>query len=263
MEPVYAHFLGTFGLLRNGVSWPLGRSKVVLELCCYLLAHVGQYVARDELLELLWPEADPSRAVHRLHVAVSGLRTLLGSAAAAGADVVQLDNDRYVVPTQAVQTDFAEFDRLYEGGAAAISRGHADRAADALNAALSLYHGDYLADYPYAGWATSPRTHFAERRQNALAFLCEQAVAERDWGRVLDLAHRQLEFDWSARSVPLRNVMRSHYALGQRGLAIRAYLRNTKQLEQEFGVRPSRETQRLYDAVCGDLPMAAELALHL
>ena len=36
----------------------------------------------------------------------------------------------------------------------------------------------------------------------------------------------------------LRNLMRAHYALGQRGLAIRAYLRNTKQLDQEFGVRP-------------------------
>lgn len=262
MEPLYAQFLGSFALMRDGASWPLGRSRAVVELCCYLLGHVGQYVARDELLELLWPDADPRSAVHRLHVAVSGVRTLLGSASSAGGGIVRLDNDRYMVPKHAVRTDFAEFDRLYEHAASAITRCEAVQAADALKAALVLYRGDYLADYPYADWASPPRAHFAERRLNALAFLCEHALSQGNWSRALDLAQRQLDFD-GLRERALRDLMRAHYALGQRGLAIRAYLKSTKQLEQEFGVRPSRQTQRLYDAVCGDLPMTPEPAFHL
>lgn len=261
-EPLYAHFLGSFALSRDGASRPLGRSKVVLELCCYLLARVGQHVARDELVELLWPEADPRTAVHRLHVAVSGLRALLTSAGCPGASAVQLDNDRYVVPRHTVQTDFAEFDRLFAVAAATMARGDARQAVASMIAALALYHGDFLADYPYADWASPLRAYFSERRQTGLTFLCEQAVAERKWARALELAQRQLDFD-CLRERALRHVMRSHYALGQRGLAIRAYLNNAKQLEQEFGVRPSLETQRLYDAVCGDLAMPAEPAIHL
>src|SRR5438552_2285960 len=71
---LYAPLLGPFAVYRGRTRLQLGNSRSVVELGRCLIAHAGQPIPRDELIELLWPRSEPSQAVHRLHVAVSQLR---------------------------------------------------------------------------------------------------------------------------------------------------------------------------------------------
>jgi hypothetical protein len=56
---LYAAFLGSFAVFRNGARIQLSQSRSVGELCRYLIARNGEPVQRDEILDLLWPDAEP------------------------------------------------------------------------------------------------------------------------------------------------------------------------------------------------------------
>ena len=103
-DQLYATFFGTFGLQRGGARLALGRERPILELCRYLVARAGQPVSRDELLELLWPEAAETRATHRLHVAVSGLRRLL-DVPGSSRSVLTLEDDSYLIAALGLAKD--------------------------------------------------------------------------------------------------------------------------------------------------------------
>ena len=60
--PLFATFFGTFNVYRDRRPLSIGSSRPVCELGTYLMAHAGKSVARDALMDLLWPEVDPSRA---------------------------------------------------------------------------------------------------------------------------------------------------------------------------------------------------------
>jgi LuxR family transcriptional regulator, maltose regulon positive regulatory protein len=250
---LYATLLGPFTLSRNGRRVPIGRRGAVAELSRYLVAHAGRLVPRDELIELLWPSADVQRAVHRLHVAISNLRSTLG----AGASPLRLEDDKYVIVADSIRTDCDTFDAHYgEAKAAAARRAYA-AAAESFRSALATYGGEYVADRPYADWTAQPRARFAERRLGALTWLCEHALREGDVMLLAEYAGEILETD-NLRERIHRHLMRAHYALGERGLAIRQYQRCAVLLESELGALPSRETQQLYEAIVSDVPLPDE-----
>ncbi len=259
--PLYARYFGRFALFRGEEPLPLGQNSSVVQLCCYLAARVGILVPRDELIELLWPEAEPQRAIHRLHVAVSALRGLLDSAGAP-TSVVQCENERYAIAAGCLVTDAALFDAHYQQGRHCLAQRDADGAVAAFVAALALYQGDYLADTPYVEWSHLPRAHFAERRMNALVVLCELAAQASELGTVIDYAQQILELD-QLRERAHRHLMRTHYALGQRACALRQYEACARLLQTELGVRPSQLTERLYQAIRDDTELPAEVAIRL
>ena len=102
-----------------------GHNKAVTELCCYLVSRPGTIVAKDELIELLWPDTDPQRLAHRFHVTVSALRGAL-AASRSGANLISAE-DSYSVLSEALVTDCDLFEELYEGGRSAANRGEYDR----------------------------------------------------------------------------------------------------------------------------------------
>ena len=252
---LFASYFGRFSLRRDGVAYSFGQGRSVLELGRYLIARAGGLVARDELAELLWPEADPSQSAHRLHVAISKLRLLLRAYLP-----VHFDGQNYSVPAGAVTTDCAQFDERYAHGMAELAGGSRAQGAAALQSALALYTGDYLEDARYADWTISPRSHYAERRIMALTYLCEYASAERDLAAVLEVGGRIVELD-ALRERAHRQLMAAHYRLGQRAISILQYRRCEEALARELNTRPSRETQRLYEAICTDTPLPVELPL--
>ena len=257
--PLYATFFGSFAIFRSGTRLPLGQSRSVGELCRYLIARNGEPVQRDEIVELLWPDAEPDRALHRLHVAVSGLRRVLDEPGAARS-LVQLEDERYMIDGDAVTTDCALFEARYREGRALFSRSEPDRGAVALRAALRLYRGDYLSDQCYAEWTHQARAHFVERRLSALDLLAEHAGDRGDLASVLEYGTEILEID-GLRERAHRQLMRAHLALGQRACALRQYQLCVELLERELGVEPSHLTRQLHDAIRADAELPPEIRL--
>jgi DNA-binding SARP family transcriptional activator len=255
LQVLDANFFGIFCLRRDTHPYTFGHGRALLELCRYLFARSGSPVARDELLELLWPDADPDKSLHRLHVAMSKLRVLLGTGA-----VVQFDGLHYSVPSDTVVTDFGLFDDFYTRGLEHWARGSRAQAERALHSAVALYRGPYLEDALYVGWTAGPRMHYFERYLSALTYLCESASDANDLGHLLEYASRIVQLD-DMRERAHRQLMRGHYQLGQRALAIRQYLCCAQALERELGTRPSRETENLYAAIRDDTVLPVERPL--
>jgi DNA-binding SARP family transcriptional activator len=250
-----ANFFGGFALHRDDRPVALGRQWSSLELCRYLIAQRGRLVPRDELLEVLWPDAsDSPNGLHRLHVAVSAVRRLVDPAGASRS-LIQLEGECYAVPVDVVDTDFARFEVSFGEAKRCLARGDDAGAADAFRAAITLYRGDFLADHPYAEWTHLLRDHFRERRLTALTDLCECAERAGDLGTVFELAAEILAVD-NLRETAHRHLMRACYYSGERGLAIRQYENCARLLRTELGVDPSPHTWRLYQAIRddGDLP---------
>ncbi len=257
---LYGTLLGSFRLYRAQAEVPLGGSRVVLDLCRYLVAHAGRVVPREVLLELLWPEQAPAApATHRLHVAVSTLRHLLDEPLA-DHSLLLMEDEGYRIGADSVVTDCDLFELRYDHAKACLDRHNAPAAAESFRDALAVYGGEYLADSPYAEWALGQRAHFAERRLNALTALCEFATAEGSLLAVMEYAQAILAVD-NLRERAHRQLMRAHYLMGQRSCAIRQFRVCADLLEQELGTAPSLQTKNLVEAIMNDAELPGEVPL--
>jgi DNA-binding SARP family transcriptional activator len=254
--PLFATFFGGFAVYRDQRRLAIGASRPVCELGTYLIAHAGKSVARDALMDLLWPEVDPARAAHRLHVAVSDLRRIVDLPGLAS--LVRLQEDSYQIAACSVASDCELFEQHYQRAKLHLAQHDNERAAAAFQAALQLYTGEFLADHPYLEWAAQKRAHFAERHLSALTALCEHAAHRRDFGAVEEYARAILAVD-NLREQAHRHLMRAHYYLGQRAAAIRQYRSCAADLERELGAAPSLLTQQLHEAICHDHQLPAEI----
>jgi DNA-binding SARP family transcriptional activator len=256
---LHATFLGTFSVLAGDAALDLGRSRSVNELCRYLIAHRGQLTPRDQLLELLWPDAPSDRGLHRLHVAISLLRKVVDEPHSSDS-CIHLDGDAYALIPGSVDTDCELFDTHFLRARACLGQRDSGGAAAAFLDALTLYRGDYLADEPYEEWTHQARAHFAERRMTAMMFLCERASQARELEAVVDYATQILNVD-SLQERAHRHLMRAQYMMGQRGCAIRQYNACRLVLVRELGAQPSQLTQRLNAAICADDPLPDEVGV--
>jgi two-component SAPR family response regulator len=122
-------------------------------------------VAKDEALELIWPDTDLDRADLAFHRTLGGLRHTLDPDGRSGRQVIRFYNDRYRLDPALVEwSDVAAFlGRLDEARAS----GDRIETLRLLEAARSLYRGEYLDDCPFYGDSA-----MVEDRRSALRGRC-------------------------------------------------------------------------------------------
>ena len=134
-------------------------------LFAFLFDRGERGVAKDEALELIWPDTDLDRADLAFHRTLGGLRHTLDPDGRSGKQVIRFSNDRYRLdPTLVEWSDVAAFlGRLDE------ARASGDRVETLrlLEAARTLYRGEYLDDCPFYGDSAQ-----VEDRRSALRGRC-------------------------------------------------------------------------------------------
>lgn len=208
------------------------------ELLAYLALH-PEGASRDQLLEALWPGADPRLSRQRLWQSASDARRLLGSA-------LRRERERYRLDRRRVRVDLDELERLLAA---------ADRAEDATaerelrERAFALFRGEPLAgaDYPWAeGELRRLRACFVElaERLGGLRLAAGDArgaLAACERGLAVDALDERL---W-------RLAMEAEAGLGLReGLARRDEALRAL-LAERLGLEPERETRALYRRLLG------------
>jgi DNA-binding SARP family transcriptional activator len=211
-----------------------------LAFLTFLAASPRPFLRRDTLLALFWPELDSEHARAALR------RTLYWLRSALGGDVIQSRGDDEVgSSTEHLWCDAAEFAQL----AGAPRAGHHD-----LERALELYVGDLLEGLHVDALPELDRALEAERaRLRALALeaartLADGALREARWRDSAHWATRALSiarYDESA----LRTLMESLSREGDRTGALRAYDVFARDVMQELGIRPSRESRELHERI--------------
>ncbi len=240
--PLRIQLLGRFEVWRNGIPVPSAewRGQKTRDLLKILLLAGGHYVAKEQLIEWLWPGADPDAAEANLRSAVSDLRRVLEPDLARGRDstYIQTRHEGYHFnAASSVVVDAATFERALQL-----------EGRSALEATLNAYPGDLLEEDPYAEWALAERARLRGLRLEALARLAELCLAQGDASKAIAAAEQGLALDGSRESL-WRVLMRAHSLNSDRAAALAAFDRCRAALTRDLGTDPLPETLALHQAL--------------
>src|SRR6266487_677592 len=154
--------LGPLSVTRDDRPLELGGAQPRL-LLALLALDPGRVAGADRLVDGIWGAHLPSEPANALQVVVSRLRRAL-----APDQVVISRPPGYLLALGPERVDAVCFERLAAAGREAAAAGHAERAAGLLRAALDLWRGDALADFPGVAAARSAATRLDELRLAAL-----------------------------------------------------------------------------------------------
>jgi predicted ATPase/DNA-binding SARP family transcriptional activator len=216
------------------VTWASAKPR---ELLLFLLCHPGGRT-RDQVGLAFWPEASTEQVRNNFHVILHRLRKTLGDA-----HWVTLTNDQYAVdPRALVDFDAARFERDVTAGLAQLKR-NGDAAP--LEAALTLYGGDFLEHEVVGDWHLELRDRLRQKYVSALVLLAERHMKEERWVEAAEAWRRLVtrdELDERA----YRGLMTCHAKLGERSQVKQLYQRVERLLEKQLEAKPEPETVQLY-----------------
>ena len=179
--------LGPLIVERSGRSvsdWggPKAGSRHALAIFAFLMDRGDRGVTKDEVIEVLWPDAEVEPADLNFHRTLGGLRSRLaqGSDGGSGGEIV-FANGRYRLAGAVISwLDVAEFQQRLLNAAEASDQTAAIRG---LEAARLLYRGDYLDDCPLYGdsaYVEERRRFLRNRLVDALVDLGGRYALRRD-----------------------------------------------------------------------------------
>jgi DNA-binding SARP family transcriptional activator len=208
------------------------RRQATAELIAYLAVQ-RRSVSRDELLEALWPGEDPRRAAARFYQAASEARKFLG-------EIFLRDRDTYNLDREQLGIDLDEFDLLREQ-----ARGtDKEQEPVLLERALALFRGEPLAGID-ALWADGEQRRLSSLRLNLLDRIGRLRLEAGDSPGALEAANEAEALDASNEHL-VQLAMEAEAALGRREAVVERYERLRRDLDERFGLEPSRETKTLY-----------------
>jgi DNA-binding SARP family transcriptional activator len=224
-SPIAVRALGGFIVIRDGLPVPKSewQSKKARDLLKILVARLGRPCAREYLMELLWPEEDPSKTTSRLSVALTIIRTIFDPDRRHDQDHF-LSADRTTVGLELahVEVDVERFLTGAEEGWADLEAGRGDDGIGKLAAAEALYGGDFLEENPYEDWAVPLREEARAAYIRILRRLAGAAKEATDFDSATRYLLRILEHDPFDERAHLELVL-AMSASGRHGEARRTY----------------------------------------
>lgn len=246
LPPLHVHTLGRFQVVRGERPLPTCPSRKATAILRYLLIRPHRSARKEELIDLLWPDAPAREATHSLHVAVSTLRRYLDSSEGS---YVCLETGRYTVNPEAVISDDCEdFRRLAGEGERYWRAGDLERAQESFSVALGCYQGDYYLDDDDAGWAATEQERILAQYITVLDHLGQVLILQGAFEEAAECYRKLLERD-AYREDAHAQLIRCYLHLGQRSTALRQYKRCAAVLERDLGLHPTFELESLYRGI--------------
>lgn len=221
----------------------LAQPKRVALLALLCTRSGEEFVRRDLVASLFWPEHDHEHARAGLRTALHALRRGLGDVIAARG------NDEVGVARDAISCDAVAFERACRD----------EKWAEAVD----LYHGDFLvglhvfdSSAELDHWIDEQRARYRQLATTAAWRLC--AVEERrgNLAGALGLARRAI--GWTGTDeVGLRRLLLLHETLGDRAGAVAAFDAFRRKVRDELEIEPSAETLDLIESIRQGRPLPA------
>jgi DNA-binding SARP family transcriptional activator len=249
--------LGPLEALDGSRALPLGGGKQRALLAVFLL-HANETLSTDRLIDELWGERPPATAAKTVQVYISRLRkTLAGGEGGGSAGAVVTREHGYELGLDPDRLDAHRFERLVAEGRGELAAGRPERAAAALERALSLWRGAPLADLAYEPFAQREIARLDDLRVAALEQLIEAKLALGAHAEVVG----QLEAligEHPYRERPRAQLMLALYRSERQADALQAYQDARRTLVEELGIEPGERLRELERAV-----LAQDPDLHL
>lgn len=251
---VRLHVLGQFRLEhRNGQHWQTVKDAAmqhqrVRSLLSCLISTPGRKLGREQMMDMLWPDADFETAAHRLDRAVHSLRQLLepGRSRPATSSLLLTEYQTIQLANQEqLWTDADAFDALVAQARASNDPGQTEQL---LEEAMLLYCGDFLPDERNTDWIQTRREGLRRSWIGLLLELADLRIARDALSSATDILDRLLSVD-PTNEAALQRLIVLLARSGRRGEAIRAYQRFADVLKEEYNIAPLHETRSLFEIV--------------
>ncbi|MER6512725.1 BTAD domain-containing putative transcriptional regulator [Nonomuraea sp. NPDC001636] len=247
--------LGPVRAWREGQELDLG-TPLQRSILGMLLLREGRAVTPAEMIDAVWGEDAPPRALGALRTYVSRLRTVLepDRPARSRPELLTSIGRGYALRLPDNALDLTRFERGIAEAEAARKAGRLSAAAEGMRAALTLFEGEPLAG-AVGPYAEHQRDRLAERRVSVIETLMD-----------LDLqlgGHAAVVSELIALTAehPLRERLRAqlmlaYYRCGRQGDALNVFTETREALIDELGIEPGSELTALHQRI-----LAADPAL--
>ena len=242
--------LGPLEALDGGRTVNLGGGRQRALLALFLL-HPNETLSTDRLIDALWADDPPAGAAKAVQVAVSRLRKAL--AGGEGDNAVVTRGHGYALQLDPERLDAHRFELLVAQGRGELAAGHPERAAAALEEAMSLWRGPPLADLAYEPFAQREIARLGDLRVAALEHQIEAKLA---LGAHAELVG-QLETligDHPYRERLRAQLMLALYRSDRQADALQAYQDTRRTLVDELGIEPGQHLRELERAILAQDP---------
>ena len=229
--------LGSLKIEVNGEALANLPSRAAEALLVYLACHPHP-VSRDTLATLLWEGRAQQNARGNLRTILSALRQVLGDYL-----IVTRYNAAFNHHAN-YRLDCAEFERL-------LAQFDTDKDIDALQNAMALYGGDFLAGfrvrdgYGFEEWALQEESRLQGLALTGWRNLAAQQLQNDDAASGVNSLNRLLAID-PYNEAARRELMLALFRRGERNAALKSYQDFQAQLRQKLDVEPETATQALY-----------------
>ena len=243
--PVRVSLLGPFQMYIGGRGIGSSIPRQVRTVVEFLLSQGRRPTSKDAILDLLWPETNPTLACSRLRVVMHTLRKSIPSTGLGHRELVVTSGNNFMVnPDITIQVDVEEFERRWLNGWKLAKAGRTQEALAEYEQAEALYTGDYLEDEPYADWTLLRREALRDAYANILTMLATMSLDAGDYTGATIWSQKLLAQD-NCREDAYRLLITGHLRLGQTSRAAHWYNLCVWALQRELGIEPSAETQAL------------------
>jgi two-component SAPR family response regulator len=248
--PLRVQTLGGFEVMLDGdylspKAW--GREKSLQLFQFFVTMRHRKALHKEQILDRLWEE-DGDRGDQTFKVALHGLNKALEPERKSHAEARYISRQGicYQLNNRDIWIDADALEGLIALGNQALTVSP-ELAKTAYRAAIALHRGPYLPDRIYEDWSCDER----ERLQVlllgtfvTLAGLCLQDAPMES----IRLCQQALLLDVAWEDA-YRIQMEAYFLQGNRPLAMRTYQHCAKVLEDEMGILPLPETQRLFQKI--------------
>ncbi len=248
-DPVFVvNTLGRFDVLKGGHSLVRASSgsKKIWELYKFMLTHRNRSFTPETLMDQLWiseeyndPRSTLRRQMHRLRQALI--------------EESCKDNEKTLSFTSGyyrwndgvhIWLDTDTFENLIQKGDA-LKEPSPEKALDAYQSALSLYHGDYLTDCVDQHWVFPVRNHLRHQFLKTVLNVIDLLKSKEACDEIHTLCQRAIQIDIYEEAFHV-NLMEALVNKGDQKQALEHYEYITAFYYREMGVKPSDEMRCLY-----------------
>ncbi len=226
-------------------EWKNEKAKLLLKYLVF--NHNRGYVAKDFLLELLWPCKDPAVTNNRFHVSLTAIRKILEPELPRGMQ------SSYLLR----KGDAYKFDLGYNGYIDVTSfdeeLAHIEKKKDTIDKleyylkAEKIYKGNLFEEDRYASWCDDARDEYKEKYLKVLRYLISY-YDKKDQLECQKYIKKYLMYDEYAEDI-YQLQMKLYNMAGNRSMVIRTFELCKKKLETELESPISEETEKVYKQI--------------
>lgn len=252
---LYVNLLGPFELqigkeVVGDRKWQRDKAK---ELFIFLLLNRGRFVPKEEIMSVLWNDAEPESADRDFKVALNALLKVLEPNRGAREEsfFIQRKQTMYRLnPSARIITDLELFYAYSERG---MEERDAKKAKELLMKAVDLYKGNLFEEKSTLEWLDDTRRNLEESYLNTLERLAQTSTRLREFGNTIYWAEKLLKIDRTWEEA-YRLLMFAHYQQSNRSLAVKWYERCVQVLRDELNIEPMETTEQMYDMIVSVVP---------